>query len=96
MVQLRGLIRNGTANTSMFTLPVGYRPPNGQLFTCIANVQATWNTGAASAGTAHTHAATGPPQVGSRVDILPAGTVAAASAGTGFIDLGGIQFSVTP
>ena len=30
-VELRGLIKNGTTATTVFTLPVGYRPVNGSL-----------------------------------------------------------------
>jgi len=31
-VTIRGLVKNGTLNTTIFTLPVGYRPPAHELF----------------------------------------------------------------
>lgn len=42
IVWLRGLIKNGTASTTpptnvLFTLPVGYRPPNSKLFLSFSN-----------------------------------------------------------
>jgi hypothetical protein len=36
-VELRGLIKNGTATATMLTLPVGYRPLKDQIFICWSN-----------------------------------------------------------
>ena len=95
-VQLRGLIRNGTQGTSMFTLPAGFRPPAPMLFAAIHNVPAVWSTGAASAGTAHTHSPAQPSAVGIRVDVGTDGTVAHYSTqGVAYVDLSQIRFSVT-
>jgi hypothetical protein len=54
-VTLKGLIKNGTVGSSVFTLPVGYRP--GADMHVPAHSSST-TTGAASAGTAHTHPVT--------------------------------------
>lgn len=32
VVMIRGLVKNGTANTTIFTLPVGFRPPLRLIF----------------------------------------------------------------
>lgn len=37
IVHLEGLVKNGTIGTTIFTLPAGYRPSNGQLFVSISN-----------------------------------------------------------
>lgn len=37
IVHLEGLVKNGTIGTTIFTLPAGYRPSNGQLFASISN-----------------------------------------------------------
>jgi len=36
-VHIRGLVKSGTANTTIFTLPVGYRPNKSEIFTVMAN-----------------------------------------------------------
>lgn len=36
-VVMRGLIASGTQNNTAFTLPVGYRPTDNQLFACAMN-----------------------------------------------------------
>lgn len=36
-VHLRGLIKNGTVNTTFFTLPTGYRPYRQELFMSLQN-----------------------------------------------------------
>lgn len=94
-VQLRGLIRNGTVNTTMFTLPTGFRPPDYLIFPGVSAGPATYATGAASTGTAHTHSQVTPPNIAVRVNVNTDGTVVAPSTSTGFIDLSAIRFSVT-
>lgn len=56
-VFLRGLVKAGTVNTSMFTLPVGFRPPYILLADGVFST-VTRASGAATSGTAHTHAIT--------------------------------------
>lgn len=36
-VLLRGLVKSGTVNTAMFTLPAGYRPTNRRIFVTITD-----------------------------------------------------------
>jgi hypothetical protein len=96
MVQLRGLIKSGTIATSAFTLPVGYRPPATLILSGITNLAASHATGAASAGTAHTHAITSLGNVAMRVDISTAGAVSIVSnASNGYYSLSGLEFSVS-
>jgi hypothetical protein len=96
MVQLRGLIKSGTIATSAFTLPVGYRPPATLILSGITNLAASHATGAASAGTAHTHAITSLANVAMRVDISTAGAVSIVSnASNGYYSLSGLEFSVS-
>ena len=52
LVTLKGLIAGGAANTTIFTLPAGYRPTAHRLF--MAPISGV-TSGPASAGTAHTH-----------------------------------------
>jgi hypothetical protein len=40
-VHLRGLVKDGTLNTTIFTLPVGYRPSNALLFVTVGREGAT-------------------------------------------------------
>lgn len=35
VVQLRGMVKDGTFNSIMFTLPVGFRPPLNHMFTAV-------------------------------------------------------------
>lgn len=37
MVHIRGLVKDGTINTTVFTLPSGYRPANGLIFASLTN-----------------------------------------------------------
>ena len=76
IVHLRGLVKNGTNNTTIFTLPVGYRPSNRELLT----VQ-TYTT---AAGTGNN--TTG------RVDILTDGTVQVIFGNNGWLSLDGLTF----
>lgn len=36
-VELRGTVKNGTALTTIFTLPSGFRPPASQIFPCVSS-----------------------------------------------------------
>ena len=36
-VKLRGVIKSGTVNTTIFTLPAGYRPASDRIFSVISN-----------------------------------------------------------
>lgn len=95
MVQLRGLMRLGTAGTTAFTLPAGYRPSATLIVTGGAGSRTAFNTGAASAGTAHTHPIT-QTEAAARIDISSTGTVNVNStAGNAWISLSGIAFSAS-
>jgi hypothetical protein len=37
VVRLRGIVKSGTINTAMFTLPAGYRPSNTRHFAVVSN-----------------------------------------------------------
>ena len=95
VVYLRGLVKLGTLGTSMFTLPVGYRPTGNILLAALVNVKATFNTGAASTGTAHTHPIVAS-EIAGRIDINTSGTVSpTTTGGNGWISLDGLSFSVS-
>lgn len=51
VVHLKGLVKNGTAATSIFTLPVGYRPTETRIFAVIDGVNAVSRLDIAAAGT---------------------------------------------
>ncbi len=36
-VHLKGLVKTGTVNTTIFTLPAGYRPALTSMFVCVGN-----------------------------------------------------------
>lgn len=76
VVYIQGMVKTGTLNSVIFTLPVGFRPDSQLLLSAIGG---TFNTGAASAGTAHTHAIS---QQGGRLDILANGDVLQVGAAT--------------
>lgn len=96
MVQLRGLIKSGTAGASAFTLPAGYRPPLNIILTGGNGTHVAINTGAASAGTAHTHPFS-MSETSGRIDINTTGTVTPSAAATNnWICLDGLSFSITP
>ena len=42
-VHIKGTVRTGTNNTSVFTLPVGYRPPASRYYTCLGDAGAAGN-----------------------------------------------------
>jgi hypothetical protein len=96
-VQVRGLIKSGSSGVSVLTLPVGFRPPAEMLYAGIANLNYTWATGPASAGTAHTHSQGNPPNNALRLNVQPNGNIT-VNSGTpnGYIDLSMVRFSVTP
>lgn len=50
IVYLRGAITGGTANTSAFTLPAGYRPSQAAQFICVLNNLSTAMNVAVSTG----------------------------------------------
>jgi hypothetical protein len=76
IVHLRGLVRNGTSNTTIFILPAGYRPSNRELLTVQTYTTAT--------GTANN--TTG------RVDILTDGQVLIVFGSNGWLSLDGLTF----
>lgn len=84
---LRGMMKNGTLAASAFTLPAGFRPTAKKF---VHGTGSSQTTGAASAGTAHTHAVA---NVAVRIDIDTDGTVTVAStlAGNTFVSLDGIE-----
>ncbi|QDP44227.1 hypothetical protein KGG70_gp57 [Streptomyces phage Celia] len=53
-VFLKGLVKNGSVGFSIFILPVGFRPPEYMHLSGLTASRSE-TTGAASAGTAHTH-----------------------------------------
>lgn len=57
IVYLRGTVKSGTLNLPVFTLPAGFRPAAHLAFPAMI-YSATTTSGAASAGTAHTHPVT--------------------------------------
>lgn len=90
MVMLKGLVKSGSIGLAnpIFTLPVGLRPAETLMLTAICN---NVTTGAASAGTAHTHSNI---NTACRVDILTTGEVCVvtSTAANGYISLDGIMF----
>jgi hypothetical protein len=92
-VVLRGLMKSGTLTVAAFTLPVGYRPVNILIFSGNTTALASWNTGAASTGTAHTHANTGPGSINGRIDVQNDGIVMVRQGSNGWISVDGIRFS---
>jgi hypothetical protein len=96
-VQLRGLVKNGTTPNAIFTLPAGFWPPYTMILTVVSAFHSSVGTGAASAGTAHTHQITAIDEIATRLTISAAnGTVAPTSAGTNaWMSLDGVRFSTT-
>lgn len=89
IVYLKGLIKSGTVGTAtpFFTLPVGYRPADQKLF---AALNGGVVSGAASAGTAHTHTTA---NTAARVNVMPSGQVNLEGTGTNvFVSLDGISY----
>jgi hypothetical protein len=95
VVQLRGLIKSGTVNANAFILPVGYRPPYEHIFAAVSAALPAWVSGAASAGTAHTHSSTTPGAVAGRLNVSPSGAVVPSVIGNGYVSLDNVQFSIT-
>lgn len=93
VVYLKGLIKNGTLGVGAFVLPSGFRPSELLIMSGVWQSQ-TNTSGAATAGTAHTHAVAAP-QIGIRIDVSDDGTVimyGGASASNGYASLSGISF----
>lgn len=92
IVHLRGMVKDGTDNAAIFTLPAGFRPANTHIFVGMG-IQVNETTGAASAGTAHTH----PIPIGPaayRIDVNNAGGVIKNESigANGWISLANISF----
>ncbi len=98
VVEMRGVVKGTTWGTAICTLPAGFRPPASLLLNGIFNsFNTAWNTGAASAGTAHTHANTGPSNIAGRITVAADGTITPVAAlDNGYLDLSDIRFSVLP
>lgn len=118
LVVVKGLVRNGTPGTTIATLPVGFRPSEQHLFIGTDAVQFgsmvagsptagnNGNTGAASAGTAHTHPLNNHqhnpgslqpqiPNTGNRLDVTSGGGIVHNADGSNaFVSLSGIAFYV--
>lgn len=118
VVHLRGLLKSGTPGSTIGTLPAGYRPPYQILVPSVdavlfgntvagqTGIPTTNLTGAASAGTAHTHPMNATnhrhdegtigasmPNVAIRLDITTAGGIShTASGSNAFASLDGISF----
>jgi hypothetical protein len=92
VVYLKGLVKSGTDATAIFTLPPGYRPAESNIFSGIVS-SVSETTGAATAGTAHTHPI---PigVVGIRIDVDANGVVSKRNsvAANGYLSLSGISF----
>ena len=58
IVYLKGLVRSGTLNTTIFTLPVGYRPDLRQMFVAIQGTNGSVRLEIRSDGTVLTSGAT--------------------------------------
>jgi hypothetical protein len=98
VVHLRGLIKNapGVASpgTPAFVLPTGYRPPANLIHHGTVSQGTTRQTGAASAGTAHTHSVN-TQSYASRLTVEASGNVIPYSTATGdYMSLDGVSFSV--
>lgn len=97
-VRLRGLAQSSIARTAtavIVVLPVGCRPAASEIFSAVST--STLTSGAASAGTAHTHVV---PQFGARIDVAATGAVQLMAAAatplpaSGWVSLAGIEFDV--
>lgn len=92
-VYLRGLVRSGSVPSVIFTLPVGFRPLKNEAFPAVIS---TLNvvTGAASAGTAHTH----PLAIESvtRLDVTTSGNVQITNPDVfnSYLSLSGVSFFI--
>lgn len=86
IIYLKGLVKSGTVNTLVFTLPVAYRPVSRRIF---ATLGAAVTSGAASTGTAHTHDIS---DVGARVNIFVSGDVVPQNSGNAYVSLDGISY----
>lgn len=95
IVYLQGLVKLGAVTgVPIFTLPPGFRPAGALIVDGILNNRIV-TTGAASAGTAHTH----PVNIGDvpvRINIGTDGTIGISAAGSslanGYLSLSGISF----
>lgn len=86
IVYLQGMVKSGTAQT-IATLPVGYRPSMRLMFVVPGSDR---NTGAASAGTAHTHYIA---ETTVRLDVLVNGDLLlGATYPNGWVSLSGLCF----
>lgn len=90
IVYLKGLVKNGTLASAMFTLPAGYRPAEQRIFSGVTSSMATGATVPVTLP-AHTHTTLA---TTCRIDVTTAGVVgaAAANASNSFISLDGICF----
>lgn len=89
IVELRGLVQRGSSapSATLCTLPVGFRPAGGQIFTCMGYALAN-NWGIRMDVLAN-----------GNVNLDISNTYGGASLGTNalsYLDLSGIRFSVTP
>lgn len=87
---LRGMCKNGvaTTGTTLFTLAAGFRPPS-QLRLGGAGGQ-TVTSGAASAGTAHTHSVS--MLTAAQFDIETGGAVKIAAGTNSYFSFDGVEF----
>lgn len=90
IVYLRGLLKTGNNAQAMFTLPEGFRPSGTtNIFPAVFAVK---RSGAASAGTAHTHDTA---EIAGRVNVTSAGAVVpigVVGVGTWWVSVDGISF----
>lgn len=85
-LKFRGLIAGTTTGTVIATLPVGFRPPYSEIRQLMSN-QGT--SGAASAGTAHTHVL---PNTGARIVVNTAGVITMTSGpAVGFLNMSDVR-----
>jgi hypothetical protein len=57
-IEIKGLVKNGTLNTSIFTLPAGYRPSESRIFTAVQGNNGVVRLNVASGGDVYTAGAT--------------------------------------
>lgn len=88
IVYLTGLIKSGASGDPICVLPVGYRIKADNIFSGTSNLI---TSGAATAGTAHTHGIAAPAV---RLDVYADGTIylTNANAATGYISLAQISY----
>lgn len=90
-VHLRGMVKDGAADSTIATLPNDLWPPIQMPFAVATQARPAITTGAASAGTAHTHSVS-VSGVAGRLDVTANGQIATTGAASGWVSLNGVSF----